>query len=66
MQKTEQQLISQLRETREKLNMSQMEVSLKLGYKTNIMYRIESGKTELRIRTLTKINSIYGTSFNIE
>lgn len=54
----------QLKSQREKARLSQLEVSLALGYKHNVVYRIEKGST-VKVDTLTKLNQLYGWEFSV-
>ena len=59
------EVIDQLRCQREDAGITQMELSLALGYKTNTIYLIESGKTKITVDLLSKLNEMYGWEFEL-
>ena len=59
-------IINQIRYKREDAGISQMELSLSLGYKTNMIYMLEAGKTKVTVELLTKLNEMYGWEFEVK
>jgi len=59
------EVIEQLRYQREGAGITQMELSLALGYKTNVIYLIENGKTKITVDLLSNLNNIYGWEFEL-
>ena len=51
---------------RKNANMSQMELSLAMGYKTNVIGLIENGKRKATVDLLTKMNNHFGWEFTFK
>ena len=61
----EQMIMAQIKSNREARGMSQMELSLALGYKTNMINKIENGKVAVMIGMLDKMNKHFGWEFEL-
>lgn len=55
----------QIKRQREATGMSQLDVSMRLGYKSNSLYYFESGKRDVTIGLLSELNRMFGWEFEV-
>lgn len=55
----------QIKRQREAAGISQLDLSLQLGYKTNAFYHFENGRREVTVGILSELNKRFGWEFEV-